>query len=417
MHPLRREAARSDGTIGFAKDLREILRKDQLATLGEVAIGLSHEINNPLSVILNQAELLERDVGVLAGERDTSVEVERLDAVRREIARISEILQRLGEMVERENYETIDYLGPARMIDLRRRHGGKGDPRLRDLRILVVDDDLGICRSLKEILEGDGCRVVTAQDGEEALGCVEADPFDLVLTDVVMPRMDGYDLFVKLRETHPDLPVLMMTAFTYDKDHVIKRSRVSGLHNVIFKKPVDPDRPARRDPRRGLRLLGRVAPQRVRATQTPVTRCAPARRRARAAEARVAPVVATSSTRITGTSGSSRARNAPVTFRRRARRWRPVWLGVSRTRTRARGSSRPPVARATSRASSRAGLKPRERRRRGCRGTGTTRPASASAGRASTMSRRSTAPGRGSRAARPEPGYLKRCTQDSVSPA
>ena len=37
-----------DGTIGFAKDLREILHKDQLATLGEVAIGLSHEINNPL---------------------------------------------------------------------------------------------------------------------------------------------------------------------------------------------------------------------------------------------------------------------------------------------------------------------------------------------------------------------------------
>ena len=236
------EKGEYDGTIGFAKDLREILKKDQLATLGEVAIGLSHEVNNPLSVILNQAELLERDIAELAGERDTSVEVERLDAMRREIARISEILQRLGEMVERENYETIDYLGPARMIDLRRRHGGKGDSRLRDLRILVVDDDLGICRSLKEILEGDGCRVVTAQDGEEALGCLEADAFDLVLTDVVMPRMDGYDLFVKLRETYPDLPVLMMTAFTYDKDHVIKRSRVSGLQNVIFKKPVDPDR-------------------------------------------------------------------------------------------------------------------------------------------------------------------------------
>ena len=50
------------GTIGYAKDLREILHKDQLAVLGEVAIGLSHEINNPLAVILNQLEMLESEI-------------------------------------------------------------------------------------------------------------------------------------------------------------------------------------------------------------------------------------------------------------------------------------------------------------------------------------------------------------------
>ena len=88
-----------DGTIGFAKDLREILHKDQLATLGEVAIGLSHEINNPLAVILNQVALLEGDVVQLCGERDSSVETERLDAIRREVARITDILERLAEMV------------------------------------------------------------------------------------------------------------------------------------------------------------------------------------------------------------------------------------------------------------------------------------------------------------------------------
>src|SRR5215471_16579461 len=96
------ENGEEDGTIGFAKDLREILRKDQLATLGEVAIGLSHEINNPLAVIVNQVELLEREVIALAGERDTSIECERLDAIRREIGRITGILERLGSMVERE---------------------------------------------------------------------------------------------------------------------------------------------------------------------------------------------------------------------------------------------------------------------------------------------------------------------------
>jgi PAS domain S-box-containing protein len=236
---LHDDAGEEDGTIGFAKDLREILRKDQLATLGEVAIGLSHEINNPLAVILNQAELLEREVEVLAGERESAVECERIDAIRREVGRITGILERLGEMVETEHYETVTYVGPARMIDLREQRGVERDPRLAGLRILVVDDDTGICLTLKEILEASGCRVTVASDGAEGLRRVESEPFDVVLSDVVMPKMDGYELYSAIRKCRPDLPVLMMTAFHYDKDHVIKRSRVEGLEGVIFKKPVD----------------------------------------------------------------------------------------------------------------------------------------------------------------------------------
>jgi PAS domain S-box-containing protein len=236
------ESGAEDGTVGFAKDLRDILRKDKLATLGEVAIGLSHEINNPLAVILNQAELLERDLAELAGEGDTSVENERIDAIRREISRIAEILDRLGEMVREESYETVEYIGPARMIDLRARRQRAADPRLRGTRILVADDDLGITRTLKEILEQDGCEVETAQDGAEALEKLGGGEFDAVLSDVVMPHMDGHELYLAIQRRWPGMPVLMMTAFHYDKDHIIKRSRVAGLATVIFKKPVDPVR-------------------------------------------------------------------------------------------------------------------------------------------------------------------------------
>jgi len=239
---LRDEKGVQDGTIGFAKDLREILHKDQLATLGEVAVGISHEINNPLAVILNQTELLEKDVVRLAGEVDTAVESERIDAIRREIGRISEIVERLGQMVLHDDYTTVEYVGPARMIDLRKRWTPFGDPRLRDRRVLVVDDDLGILRTLKEILESEGCAVETASDGEAALRRVEAGEFDVVLTDVVMPKMDGYELFQAVHTLRPELPVLMMTAFHYDRDHVIKRSRVEGLEGVVFKKPVDAKR-------------------------------------------------------------------------------------------------------------------------------------------------------------------------------
>jgi PAS domain S-box-containing protein len=238
------EKGDEDGSIGFAKDLREIRHQDQLATLGEVAIGISHEINNPLAVIVNQATLLERDISRLAGDRDSSVENERLDAIRREVARITEIVDRLGEMVKADSYETIHYVGPARMVDLRSedRKRYEPDPRLRGLRILVVDDDQGISRTLQEMLQADGCQVEVAEDGVKALEKLSASPFDLVLSDVVMPNMDGYELYHQVREKFPDIPVLMMTAFHYDKDHIIKRSRMEGLEGVIFKKPVDPDR-------------------------------------------------------------------------------------------------------------------------------------------------------------------------------
>lgn len=238
---------KENGTIGYAKDLREILHRDQLATLGEVAIGLSHEINNPLAVILNQAELLEGEVYALADERDTSVETERLDAIRREVGRIAQILERLGEMVETDTYETVSYIGPARMVDLKGTQEAEPSierwrEKLSDVRILVVDDDNGICRSLREILVNSGCSVEIANDGMEAMDRVSEGDFDILLTDVVMPKMDGHELYLTLKEQRPDLPVLMMTAFHYDKDHIIKRSRMQGLEGVIFKKPLDPDR-------------------------------------------------------------------------------------------------------------------------------------------------------------------------------
>jgi CheY-like chemotaxis protein len=194
-------------------------------------------------VITNLVVLLERDIETLAGERDCSVESERCYALRREVSRISEILSRLSEMVETEEYETIDYVGPTRMIDLRaQKSQHTGDPRLKDVRVLVVDDDLGICRSLKEILEAEGCVVETAADGEQALSRIDNATFDVVLSDVVMPNLDGYALYTAMRARHPDVPVLMMTAFHYDKDHIIKRAKLEGLAGVIFKKPVDPQR-------------------------------------------------------------------------------------------------------------------------------------------------------------------------------
>ena len=91
-----------------------------------------------------------------------------------------------------------------------------------------------------------GVRLTCADNGLEALRCLDEraaeQPFDLVLMDWQMPDMDGYELFRRVRERFPSVPMVLMTAYYYDKDHVIKRSKAEGLGDVIFKKPIDPAR-------------------------------------------------------------------------------------------------------------------------------------------------------------------------------
>jgi PAS domain S-box-containing protein len=236
------------GSIGFAKDIREIRRRDQLVTLAEIAIGLSHEINNSLEVLVNQTEMLRRYVGRVATDEDFIVETDRLESVASQVRKIQEITGRISQMAEEGEYGTKEYLNGKMMTDLHVGDGGqpcsgpKPDERypLSGLRVLIVDDDAGICHSLKDLLEAEQCCVETAASGVFAVDWLVRQRFDLVLSDVVMPDMDGYELYQTVKKQMPNLPVVLMTAFNYDKDHIIKRSCLEGLQGAIFKKPVNP---------------------------------------------------------------------------------------------------------------------------------------------------------------------------------
>jgi PAS domain S-box-containing protein len=232
------ERDKEQGTIGFAKDVSELKRRDQLAVLGEVAIGLSHEINNPLTVIESQVALLARYLE----ERGEPGQLDRLGKVRAEIRRIESHLQRLHDMAEQGGYTSTQYLGRARMIDLSSPAPAQRSQSLRGRKLLVVDDDVAVRESIAEILRAEGGAVAEVGNGKEAIERLRQEPFDLVLSDVVMPEMDGYELFQAARREAPDTPVVLMTAFYYDQDHIIKRSRLEGLDGVLFKKPVNPER-------------------------------------------------------------------------------------------------------------------------------------------------------------------------------
>jgi PAS domain S-box-containing protein len=232
------------GSIGFAKDIREIRRRDRLATLGEVAVGLCHEINSPLEVILNDVELFERFVRKSNADDAAQLEEEeRVDGVRREVLKIQEIVNHLVDMAQGGRYGTKEYLEGQQMADLGPRAAAApcATDQLAGLRILVVDDDLGVCRSLRDLLAAEGCEVLTANDGRQALSVLDQHSVDLIVSDVVMPDLDGYDLFTEVKR-RGSTPVILMTGYYFDRDHVIKRSRLEGLQSVIFKKPIDPAR-------------------------------------------------------------------------------------------------------------------------------------------------------------------------------
>ena len=243
------EKGREQGSIGFAKDIGELRLHEQLATLGELAIGLAHEINNPLESLVNHAEMLERFAKSAAAGQQYETEHARIIAIKRGLRRIQTIVERVGEIAAAGTYGTIEYMPGRLMTDLGLGEAepdqapvNNGKRQLAGKTILVVDDDEEVRSTMSEILGAEGCRVLLRATGLEALSAINEESPDLIISDVVMPDMDGYDLFKEVNSRSEPPPLVLMTAYYYDKDHVLKRSKTEGLDDVIFKKPIDPGR-------------------------------------------------------------------------------------------------------------------------------------------------------------------------------
>ncbi len=106
-------------------------------------------------------------------------------------------------------------------------------------KILAVDDEKNIVRLVQVNLERQGYEVVTANDGKEALEKVESERPDLVVLDVMMPYMDGFEVLQNLRRNSAtrDIPVIMLTAKAQDAD--VFKGWQSGV-DCYLTKPFNP---------------------------------------------------------------------------------------------------------------------------------------------------------------------------------
>ena len=80
------------------------------------------------------------------------------------------------------------------------------------IRILIAEDDYDVSQLFKHVLLQKGYSVVTVSDGREALEAMNKEKFDLLISDVMMPVMDGFELVRTMRESNDQTPVLMITA-------------------------------------------------------------------------------------------------------------------------------------------------------------------------------------------------------------
>jgi CheY-like chemotaxis protein len=113
-----------------------------------------------------------------------------------------------------------------------------GNDGLMGARILVVDDEEIVIKSCLRILGGGDYLVEAAHGGREALRKVEENPYDLIILDIMMPDMGGLEVLRRVKETHPDVDVIIVTGLP--QNATVVEAKKLGASDYISK-PFEPD--------------------------------------------------------------------------------------------------------------------------------------------------------------------------------
>ena len=206
--------------VAAALNTLELLVAEKASTTAESIEAIHGAVALPVDDILNDAvSVMERYIG-----HDADV-VERLQRILRNARDIKLAIQKVGEKMTPSTAHAQNRRG-----DQRRSLVGK--------RILVVDADDQVRVAAHCLLERNGCIVETARDGAEAASMVRAaggEGYDVIISDIRLPDMSGYQLFLRLSEILDRVPLVLMTGFGYDPGHSIVKARAAGINLVLFK--------------------------------------------------------------------------------------------------------------------------------------------------------------------------------------
>ncbi len=201
--------------IALALHIMDVLVVERHTITGRLADNVSSEIAGPLNDILSDASTLMEDY---IGHDDLR---RRLQSI---IDNVAQIKVSIKEVTRPEG----GILGS-------RPRQPKADPALAGKSVLVIDDEEIIRQTVHDVLVKHGCEVEMVRDGTAALAVIGQRAYDLVLSDIRMPGLNGYEVFRAVKDRHPGCPVVFMTGFGYDPNHSIVRAHPEGLSGVLYK--------------------------------------------------------------------------------------------------------------------------------------------------------------------------------------
>jgi CheY-like chemotaxis protein/GAF domain-containing protein len=202
--------------VAIALNILDLLIVERVSTSHKVADDVCSEVAGPLNDIFSDATSLMDDY---IGNDDLRQKLQQI------LSNVGTIRQCLRQAAEGPNH-TILGAGDVK---------GEDDPVLANSRILVADDEANIRTTIHDILRKYRVNVTVASNGGEAIGLIETQEFDLVLSDIKMPDKTGYDVFAAARRKSEHPLVILMTGFGYDPNHSIVRASQEGLQAVLFK--------------------------------------------------------------------------------------------------------------------------------------------------------------------------------------
>ena len=204
--------------VAVALNTLELLVAEKASTAAASCEAIHSAVALPVDEILNEAvNVMERYIG-----HEPEV-VERLQRILRNARDIKRVIQKVGQR-----------MAPAQA------HPQPPEVEhssLEGRRVLLVDEDNAVRSDAHALLERYGCVVETAPNGSQATFMVRNSGYDVIISDIRLPDMSGYDFMLKLREIMDvdPLPLILMTGFGYDPDHSIVKARQAGLQLVLYK--------------------------------------------------------------------------------------------------------------------------------------------------------------------------------------
>ncbi len=107
---------------------------------------------------------------------------------------------------------------------------------LKDITVLYVEDELDLKDVTENFLSNIIGRVVSHDNGLDALNCFNEDSFDIVVTDINMPKLNGVELIKEIKKVNPSIPIIVTTA--YNNEQQLKELYDAGMDEYIMK-PID----------------------------------------------------------------------------------------------------------------------------------------------------------------------------------